>query len=92
MKPRLRHEPSARARCSNLTNILNIHSCDADSLCMRILDNGSVTGEAVKSVHQLSRNKHKYHFGVETRRDRRVDCRVDTYFLNAAASSLSSPS
>lgn len=29
---------------------------------MRILDNGSVTGEAVKSVHQLSRNKHKYHF------------------------------
>lgn len=29
---------------------------------MGILDNGPVTGEAVKSVHQLSRSKYKHHF------------------------------
>lgn len=34
-----------------------------DSLPRGVLDNRSVTGEAVKSVHQLSETSHKHRFG-----------------------------
>lgn len=66
----------------------------AHSLCVGILDDGPVTGEAVKSVHQLSRSKRTHHHQrcVGTTRLLPSISLTDAYFLNAAASSPSRPS